>query len=91
MGGTDSELGVIELEIGSGDKETDGQTGIGAGGIEGEAETETKEETEGKRGGAGKDRGGNRRARERVEKWKSKRAGQKCLARPFYFEINGQC
>ena len=43
-------MGVIELEIGSGDKETDGQTGIGAGGIEGEAETETKEETEGKRG-----------------------------------------
>ena len=41
---------MIELEIGSGDKETDGQTGIGAGGIEGDAETETKEETEGKRG-----------------------------------------
>lgn len=41
--------------------------------------------------GGGKGKEGKRKGRERERKWKSKRAGQKCLARPFYFETNRQC
>ena len=41
------------------------------------------------RRGGGKDKEGKSKDNER--KLKSKRAGQKRLARPFYFETNGQC
>ncbi len=34
---------------------------------------------------------GEEEKEERERKWKSKRAGQNCLARPFYFERDGQC
>lgn len=43
------------------------------------------------REGRGRERWSRKEGRQREGKWKSKRRGQKCLARPFYFETNAQC
>lgn len=54
-----------------------------------ETERERSKETRAReRGGGGWSR---KEGRQREGKWKSKRRGQKCLARPFYFETNAQC
>lgn len=53
---------------------------------------EAAERRAGEREGRGREEGwGGKEGRQREGKWKSKRRGQKCLARPFYFETNAQC